>query len=285
MAILFALIALAGWGVGDLFGAISSRLIGAKISYFWAMLVVSVLICFYIPFAGPVSDWRMFGVAIVLNLIHMFANVSGLMGLEVGNAAIVGTLSGTSTVLTILISLFLFGERLSILQSLGVVLVIGGGLLVSLNFEHFVNFRKGKIFSDKGIPFAIGAMLGWGIYFSLVRIPAEKIGWFWAGFPLYPLTLLLTFFIKDIRKKTGKIIRNRKILASILAFAIIITSGDFAYNIGILHGFTSIVAPIADSYPVLFVLLAEYVFKERLNIQQKWGIATVMSGIIVIALG
>ena len=52
MAIIFALVAFVGWGVGDIFGGIVSRKIGGYSSAFWSYVFCLILASFYIPFAG-----------------------------------------------------------------------------------------------------------------------------------------------------------------------------------------------------------------------------------------
>lgn len=283
MAVIFALITLIGWGAGDIFVALSSRRLGAKQAYFWGMAFAFVLASAYIPFAGEMTDWGMFFIAILLNVVHIFGNLAYFKGLEIGKTAVVGTLSGAFVLVTILISLLLFGENLNLTQILGIVLIISGGIMVSLKLDNSGDNIRG-ILTDKGIIYALAACLGWGIYFALVRIPAERIGWFYAGYPLYLLTFLLPFFMKEIRKNIFAVFSAVKVLIPVFIFTILITVADFSYNIGILQGFTSIVAPIAGAYPVLFVILSRFVFREKLNGQQKAGIFFALLGIVLIGI-
>ena len=123
----------------------------------------------------------------------------------------------------------------------------------------------------------------WGIYFAFVRIPAEKIGWYWAGFPLFLIAPAL-LFIKSLRINAPKIFSDRKGFWAVIAYLILtLILADFSYNIGILYGYTSIVAPIAGSSTVLYVLLSRIIFREKLNLQQKIGIISSLAGIILLA--
>ena len=65
---------------------------------------------------------------------------------------------------------------------------------------------------------------------------------------------------------------------------VLITAADFSYNLGILAGYTSIVAPIAGSYPIVFVALSRLVFKEKLTLIQKSGIVFTLIGIVTIGI-
>ena len=62
------------------------------------------------------------------------------------------------------------------------------------------------------------------------------------------------------------------------------TAANLGYNIGISSGYTSIVAPIAASYPVLFVILSSWYFREPLFRRQVVGIATSLVGIVALTL-
>ena len=283
MSIIFALITFIGWGVGDLFAAIATRASSAKYAYFWAMTFAFMISALYIPYAGPITNWGMFFLACLFNIIHGLANLSALKGFEVGKTSIVGTLAGTSTVITVLISLFLFNETLRGIQIFGIVLITLGGIMLAFKFGKNA-FKRENIFSDPGIIYGLGAMLGWGIYFAIVRIPAEEIGWFWAGFPLYPMALLMPFFMTSLKRDLTKIFSMKKLFMVVILYMLFMTIADYTYNLAILAGFTSVVSPISDAYPVLFVILTRYVFKEHLSGQQKSGIIISLAGIVVMGI-
>lgn len=281
MAVLFALVTLIGWGVGDIFVAISSRKIGNLHTYVWGFLFASVITSLYIPFAGPIKDQQMFLLAILLNIIHTIANLSYFRSLEVGNASLAGTVAGSFPIVTVFLAILFFHEALSVGRLAGIILIVFGIILASMNMKFVQTLRMKYIFSDKGIIYALIAAVGWGIYFALVRIPAEKIGWFWAGYPLY-LWAFVLLLLPSSRRNILRVFEKRSLVLTVVAYIVLVTIADFAYNIGILAGYTSVVAPIAGAFPVLFVLLTRFVFKEPLTIRQKTGIASALCGIILI---
>jgi len=65
---------------------------------------------------------------------------------------------------------------------------------------------------------------------------------------------------------------------------ILLGSADFSFNFAISRGLTTIVAPIADSYPALFVLLAFLIFKDPIKKQQIFSIVTTLFGIILLSV-
>lgn len=283
MALLFAFLTLIGWGMGDIFGTVAIRAIGSLAANFWWSLFGFIFASLYIPWAGGISDFRYFFLAILLSLIDIFGNLFFYKGLQYGNASLNGTITGSYAFITVLISIFFFKETVTIFQFFGIVLIMIGIILGSLNFSQMKKMKLKEIFSDKGVKYSFLAMLEWGIYFSVIRIPAEKIGWFWAGYPIYFLGAIIMFLLLMPNKFTS-VHMDRKILFMMLLFVVFTVSANFFYNIGILHGFTTIVAPVSGSYPILFVLLAGLFFREKLNRQQKAGIISSLAGIVLISL-
>jgi drug/metabolite transporter (DMT)-like permease len=64
--------------------------------------------------------------------------------------------------------------------------------------------------------------------------------------------------------------------ATILAYA--------SYSIGIERYLTSVVGPLAAAYPLVTVVLAVVILREKTAINQKVGIAGVIGGVILLAV-
>lgn len=283
MAIFFALLTLIGWGVGDIFGTVAIRKIGSLPANFWWSLFGFVFASLYIPFAGGIADIKYFILAALLATVDIFGNLFFYKGLQFGNASLNGTITGSYVFITVLISIIFFKETPTDWQLLGIVFIFIGIILGSLNFSQIRKMKVSGIFSDKGIKYSFLAMIEWGIYFAVIRIPAEKIGWFWAGYPIYFLGTVI-MFLPLLPHKLSSLRMDRRIILMMLLFVVFTVSANFFYNLGILRGFTSVVAPIVGSYPVLFVLLAGFVFKEKLSRQQSLGVVFSLLGIVLISL-
>lgn len=59
---------------------------------------------------------------------------------------------------------------------------------------------------------------------------------------------------------------------------------EMTFNVGISKGYTSIVAPIAGANPVLFVILATFVFKDPITKQQAAGVILTLLGVILLSI-
>lgn len=280
--ILFALIAYFGWGSGDVFTAIGSRKIGAYSMALWTILLGFVLSALYAPFAlNTLLGMRVEILALNIGLGIILAAAWYMFNraLEIANPTIVGTIGASFTALVFIFSIVFLKETVNINQLLAFILVFVGLILSSLDFKAL----KKNLKLDKGIIFAILVMVIWGIYFTFIKIPIREIGWYWSNMvSMAVMTILSLSFIK-IKKIKLVNPAKRKAIMLIFASTILVTAGTFSFNAALETGKSTIVAPIAGSYPTLFVVLSYFVFKEPLTKQQVLGVLAALVGIVALA--
>jgi len=93
MAIIFALVALVGWGVGDVMGGVVSRKIGGYSAVFWSDLFGFTLASLYVPFAISQLQNLTTTTGLLLLLLVVMAVIPTIAlyeGLRLGNASLVG---------------------------------------------------------------------------------------------------------------------------------------------------------------------------------------------------
>lgn len=168
MAIIFALIAFVGWGVGDIFGGTVSRKIGGHSSAFWSYVFCLIFASFYIPFAGnPLKHLTLQSGLILLILIPigMVPLITLYEGIKVGNASLVGTIGASFAALAVVFSIIFLGDKINLNQAISIVIIFTGLILSSLDLKAF-NLKQ--LTTDKGVPFALISMFfGQSILLSL----------------------------------------------------------------------------------------------------------------------
>lgn len=282
MAIFYALVAMVGWAVGDTIIAHTSRKIGNRTAMFWWSVGGAVISSFYIPFAGPVRDWGMLSVAFLLGIVVNTGTLFYFAAFEKGNASITAVIGGSSSLLTVLLAVLFFGEVLNGFLLVGILLITLGLVLASVNMKELAAVSKKGLLSDPAVAPALVAFVMWGIYWAALRIPVERIGWFWPGyaawffFPFMPILGLAKW-------RSVKVLGNPKTFFAIFIMALLTGIAGFAFNLGIEAGYTSVVAPIAGSFPVLLVIFTRIFFKDRLTGTQKIGIATALIGLLLLS--
>jgi len=179
-----------------------------------------------------------------------------------------------------LCQLLFFSERLNAPQVFAIIIIVVGLVITSLDFE---SLRQGHTILDRSVALALSAMLIWGVYYAFIRIPVEEIGWF---LPYY-IGYLFSPFVLVMMRFQGVILESplsKNALIPFICMLILSTAANLGYNLGISSGYTSIVAPIAASYPVLFVILSSWYFREPLHARQMIGIMISLVGIVALTL-
>lgn len=283
MVVLIALIPFFTWAISDIFGTFASRKIGNISTNLGFLLFSFLFISCYLPFAGGVSSIPYLLLALLLGGIHVFGLLTYFKGLEIGNSSMVGAIVGSFSALVVVLSVLIFHDQLTQFQILGVVSIVCGLFITSFNFEMFRGANKVKnIISDPGIKFAFITFFAWGVYFALIRIPVEHIGWYWS---LYPATFYIfpLLLFPKMQQAVSQLKLDKTTLFQILGMTILGRLGDVTYNIALTKGYSTIVGAIAGSSPVAFVILSRFFLKDKLTLQQKIGVAVTALGIISIA--
>ena len=282
-AIVFALITHIGWGTSDIFGVISSRKIGGYSTTFWSYVVRIPLLALYIPFdmvnarALTINNILVSG---VLSIVLLAGTSFFFEAFRGSNPSLVGTIGAAFVVPTVILSVLFFNEKLDFYQGVAISVITVGLVVTTLDFG---SLRQRSMVMDRGVVLALLAMLFWGVYFAFIRVPVEEIGWFlpsYIGFFFSPFVLLMM----KLRRVRLQLPTENGAFGSFIGLCLLGTAANFSYNLGISSGFTSIVAPIAGSYPILFVILSSLIFKDPLEKQQIWGIAISLIGIVALSV-
>ncbi|MEJ2348014.1 MAG: DMT family transporter [Patescibacteria group bacterium] len=281
-SILFALFAFLGWGSGDVFGGLVSRKIKGYSSTLWLYIFSFILSSLLLPlFWGELSNIspQMWALILFLNIMGPIPVVAFYEGIRVGNASLVGTIGSAFAALTVVLSVIFLGDTLSPIQTISVSVIFAGLILSSLELKS-LNIKK--IFSDKGVPYGLVSMILWGVYFTFIRIPVREVGWFWPSYSAFAGIPVILMYMRFKKIKLEKPLPLTTTLYSLLN-TILLTGGTFSYNFAVMIGQTSIVAPIAGSYPILYIILSRLVFKDKFKKQQLAGILIVLLGIVILS--
>lgn len=281
-AFIFAFIAFIGYGVGDIFGTIATRKLGGFSTTFWSLIIGIFLFSLYIPFALNEARFltiSLFFQTLIISIFYVIALVAFYQALEISSSSLVGAIAASFAAVVVVFSLIFLGEKISSTQALCIIIIFLGVTLSSIELREL---KKGDVILSKGIILALIAMLSWGIYFTFIKIPVSKIGWFWPTYITY-LTSPILFIYMRIHKIKLKVSMLRVSLKPVI-FSIILTGiAEFSYNIAISNGKAALVAPVAGSYPVLFTILSFLIFKDPVTKQQVTGIVVTLLGVVLLA--
>jgi drug/metabolite transporter (DMT)-like permease len=275
MPVILALLSSLVWGLSDFLGGTLSKkrkaiaVIGGSQSF--GLIFVSLLAIAFQTWTWNQSVWINGAIAGAMGL---FGLVCFYTALATGQMGIVAPISSLSAVVPVTIGL-MQGEQPSTMQLAGIVLALIGVILASgpeLN---------GKV-DPRPVLLALFAAVTFGfcVFFMAIgaRInPTMTVTAMRAIQVSIVIALLLV-----IRNLGGLVKRDIPMLATIGASD---AGANVLYTFAASLGLLSVVSVLGSLYPIVTVLLAWWIHKERLMRVQYIGIAITFSGVALLALG
>ncbi|MDX2446917.1 MAG: EamA family transporter [Desulfobacterales bacterium] len=270
-----------GWGLYDFFAGVYAAKIGPYKTFFWSQLagcffIILLILLFSVDLNIPVL------VIILLPIASIFYSVGYLFfmkGFEVGNISILAAVMNLWAVFTMLIAFVFMGQRLSMLQSMGVLLIISGATLASLNWSDIKN-RSLRLSS--GVKETVFGAFFFGVFWNISEVVSESIGWLlttlFVKIGIILFLLLFSIFIKRELYLTNAGTRTKLML---VLMGIIEVGAVAVVNFGLTIGDAILITPIASALSVVTIMMAIIFLKDQITKLQGIGIITAILGIIV----
>jgi drug/metabolite transporter (DMT)-like permease len=274
--LLLALGASLAWGVADFVGPWQGRALGALRVMFWAQIagMIAMAIAVAIRGGGP-HDWK-----VMLAVPAAFSGTLGLVayyrGMAIGAMAVVAPIAGASAIVPVIYGI-VQGDRPHTIQYLGIAFALAGVVLASQ--EHQEGAER-KIASGVGL--ALLAALGFGFYFPFLHAAGHADAW-WASF-IFRVTSALIIAAAAIAARPLLRLGGWK-LVLVLGVGLGDMLGNALYA-GASHqgGLVSLTSVLASLYPIVTVLLAAVVLRERVAFLQRLGVVLTLGGVVLISV-
>ncbi len=286
MGIIYALISMFGWGTADFLAAKSSRKIGAILTLLGVQLLGFLIALIYFLFRFNTFDLtqlpKYLFLLIIIGFFQIIAYLAYYRGLKKGQVSLVTPVAASWAIITVILSVIFLKETLLINQIIAIFLILIGIIVISIDFNSLKATKKVNLF--KGIREGIIAMLGWGVSMFLLAFTLEALGWFVPVifFKIFGISLLFIYGLAT--KSFQKVSISPSLILLLLPIGILDISAFFTYNLGINALKSSIVAPVAASFPVITIILARIFLKERLKFGQILGIVNIVAGLLLISI-
>ena len=262
------------WGIGDFFGPLKGRRFGALPVLLYVELGGLLVIVVVVAARGK-------GPTDATALLAIPAAISGTLGLyayyrgiAVGAVSIVAPIAGVSAVIPVAFGIAT-GDRPSTWQWAGIAASLFGVFLASRENE-------GGRRVAAGVGLALLAALGFGGYFPPMHAAGNADFW-WASliFRITSASVILAA-VAVRRPALGMPIVQIPVLALIGTAD---TLGVVLFAAASTSGLISITSVLSSLYPIVTVLLARVVLKERVGRSQEAGIVLTLVGIALISAG
>jgi drug/metabolite transporter (DMT)-like permease len=261
------------WGISDFAGPLVARTIGTLRVLFWAQIggLLAIGLAVAIRGQGP-AGWAV--------LFAILASIGGMLGLfayyrgiQRGAISVVAPIAGVSAIVPVIFGIAT-GDSPSALQLTGVACALLGVALASI--EHHEGSRR----VAAGAGLALLAAAGFGFYFPWMHA-AGKADFWWASLVFRIVALVLVAAVVAQQRAPLKL--GRRDLAIVFAIGIGDTVGNALFAAASGKGLVSLTSVLASLYPVVTVLLAASVLRERVAPMQRAGIALTLAGVVLIS--
>lgn len=201
-----------------------------------------------------------------------------------GQIAISGTISAAYPALTVLGALVFLSETLTVTQGLALVAIVGG--VIGLSYEP--NPGGEHATPRRSLFFALLAFVLFGFWGLASKIAINAVG---PGsiFGFYAISSLTVPFVYAWFRRVRPA-QSRDGNPSWIAWALGATAlalnvcAVFAFSFALDSGLASLVVPISSAYPLVTVILAVALLREKLNWLHLTALVFVIIGLIVIGI-
>ncbi|MBE0669660.1 MAG: DMT family transporter [Anaerolineales bacterium] len=283
LSILLGIGGMLGWGIYDFLGGVFSKQIGSFKSLFWSQLagLGSILL---IAFAFK-TEFHIPSLAIILSPVAAIVYSAGYLfffkGFEKGNVSIIAATMNLWAVFTMLFAFVFMGQRLTTIQTIGVVMILSGATLASMDWG---NLTKQRFQLSLGVKEAILGAFFFGIFWNISEIISEEIGWLLTTLLVkLGIAIFLLIFSFAVKQEIELTHGSTKIKFVILLIGMIEVSAVALVNYGLTIGDAILITPIASALSIVTIALAVIFLKDNISRFQGLGIATAIIGIIATA--
>jgi len=272
-----------GWGIYDFLGGVYTKQIGPFKSFFWSQLagfisVFLLIFVFTISLNIPVLVIILLPIAAIL---YSAGYLFFFKGFEIGNVSVVAATMNLWAVFTMLFAFIFMGQRLSRIQSLGVLLIISGVTLASLNWS---DIRNQRFHLSSGVKETVLGAFFFGVFWNISDIISIEIGWLLTTLLVkFGIILFLLLFSFLIKRKLDLTEAATKTKGAVVLMGIIEVGAVAFVNYGLTIGDAILITPIASALSIVTITLAIIFLKEKVTKLQVLGIITTIAGIIVAA--
>ena len=284
LGIIFGLLTMLGYGISNAMVKVVVQKIGPVRTTFFRNTLVSVILFVVMLFYISQTDFNLWFIVIAISISFLgyIPLITFYKALNVGKVGVIAPIANSSFIITVILSVVFFSEKLQSLQIAAIVFVLIGIILISIDFKELKNSGVKKLAA--GVPLAMLTCILWGLVFFLLKIPVNVIGPVLTSLILEVGIMIWSGLHLGVKKERLRM-PDKKTLLMVSGVAIFTALGTLCYNLGIEIASVSIVVALGFSSPLVATIYGRLVYKEKLGMIQYLGILVVLFGVVAISIG
>ena len=250
-------------------------------------LITIIPLLFFADFILP--SFKESIIIVAIGLIGAVAYYYFIKAIELSNVSVISTITRTSTIITILLSIFFLDEKLNILQYIAILCVLFGIIFLTIDIRKL---KSEQLLQEKKALFiSLFVTFLWGIMYFLMKYSVNAVGSIYTAFYL---EFFVFFFIALLLFKKNNLIlfkqslvtvlNQKKLLIIIFFIGLLTTLGSLFYSFAISLIYVSIAITLINMAPLVTAIVARIFINERLSTKQVIGIIITIVGVIIISL-
>jgi len=286
IAIFGGLGAMMGWGISDFFAKKAVDKIGHTIALFWmqSLGIIPLLIFFLLSFDTSNFSFSQMPTVVLLGVIDVMGYLMFYKALEKGKVSIISPITASYAAFTVLISVLVFGEHLSVKTILVLSMVFIGIILTSIDPGEFKKDGFDAKDLTKGVPEALLGVAFFSVWFPFWDNFVSDKNWL---ILVILLRLVMALFLLGIGKASKLQVRVKDpdaikwlVIIGVLD-AIAYLTLTWSYSV---TRYTSIISMLSATFSLPTLILARIFLKEKLKLNQAGGIGLILLGLSLLSL-
>src|SRR3954451_1333710 len=282
------------WGTLDVITALGSRVVGSlRVTAGMQSVTAVLFLAIFVATGATVpTEPASLALAVLLGLIGAGAYLSYFTGLQFGPIAVVSGMVSAFGGLTVVLSVVIRGESLSLLQAFGAAVATVGVLLTALAFDGGLRATR---FAGPGVVFAVVALVLFSLMAITTDIALETMSWI----QIYTIARVVNASIGTVavivlsrraasalgqRPVDGPVWSQGRIVGAIVLAGVLDVFGLIAFATGLETAPTWMVGLAASLGPAVTIMVAVAFLGERLRPIQWFGLAGILTGMVCIAI-
>jgi drug/metabolite transporter (DMT)-like permease len=270
------------WGSADFLAGVSCRRLGLMTILFVSQVVGMALVLPVLSGSGePMPGFSYLALAALAGAFNAAALSAFYRGLARGPMGLVSAIAATEAVIPLAFGL-LRGERPTVLSLAGIGLAVVGVVIASGAVGEAPsgqNRRSSAVTAGLGVIAAVC----FGVFVITLR-QASQGGALWAATVSRGSTIALLVAALPLTRSKFATRLSRRDVTAILAIGTLDVTANVLLALATTTGAISLVGVLSSFYPVVTIVLARLVLRERLGSLQRLGTLGALAGVTLIAL-
>jgi len=280
LSVLFAIGSMLGFGLADF---IAKAILTRSNIYRTLLISQSVgtvpFLALALSYGNLFPGQSIFLLDLLCGVLSAFIMLTFYSALRLGKATIVSSVSGCISAFAVVLSVIVLEEKLTLVQMLLVAAIFCGILLVAFDKTDEASSSSSRL----SIVLALVVVVLGGLNVIIQKWIAVSHN-ILSSFAIVRLSMagsLAMLFPFSCGHTSLHETRKGYLVMGLLG--LIDASAFFSLFMGFKTGFVSIVAPVANSGPIVTIILARIFLNERVQFRQKIGVITIIVCVVILS--